>query len=254
MDIKTPNWATSKTIGDISEIAVLSPIKTGIVPGERRTYEERLRTSIEVIAYRHEHNVPTLLDKVPTIHFGRMMIIRPEQYLVGSRVDGVRYTGDGRVPTQMDSFVEAGSAASGLVAAPELRSWLLTLVEFDGDLKVYMRDVARYLSKSFDQLYENCEEFPGTAKFDEFWLWIRRYQINTSFFYVPDRDLTVARARELKRIKPELDKLAAGLACSAPPAGPGTDQAIDDSPERTEQPSRRPPTNGTIASQDSDGG
>jgi hypothetical protein len=209
MDVASTPWAESKTIGAISEIAVMSPIKMGLVPGERRTYEQRLRELIDVIAARHARGVPTLLDKVRTIHFGRMMIIRPEQYLVGSKVDGVRYAADAPtvpVPTQMDLFVEATAAAAGQVAAPQLRSWLLTLVEFDGDLRVYMRDVARYLADSFDQIYENCDDFPTTEKFDDFWLWIRRYQINTDFFYAPDRDMTVARAREFERFKRAFDQ------------------------------------------------
>src|ERR1700681_972443 len=70
------NWAASKTIGGISEIAVLSPIKKGCVPGERRSYEERLAFAIDNLADRHRQGLPTELSRIPSIHFGRMIIIR----------------------------------------------------------------------------------------------------------------------------------------------------------------------------------
>jgi hypothetical protein len=171
---------------------------------------------IDVMATRHEHGVGTILDRVPTIHFGRMMIIRPEQYLVGSKVKGVQYTQDPAVPMQMDPFRDTASKSIG---SPPLRSWLLTLVEFDGDLRVYMRDVARYLAENFDRIYVNCDDFPGTKNFDQFWLWIRRYQITTNFFYAPDRDMTVARAREFQRFKLAADQMNAAPP-TPPPGGP----------------------------------
>ena len=90
------NWANSQTIGGVSEIAVMAPIRNGVIPNERRTYEERLRFAIENLAGRVKQGIPTELDKVATIHFGRMMIIRPEQYLVYSDVEGVDYDGGSR--------------------------------------------------------------------------------------------------------------------------------------------------------------
>ena len=40
-------WAESKRSGVVSELSLLTPIKPGLVPGERRTYEERLRDHLE---------------------------------------------------------------------------------------------------------------------------------------------------------------------------------------------------------------
>jgi hypothetical protein len=136
------DWAASKTIGGVSEIAVLSPVKRGCVPGERQTYEERLAFAIDNLADRHRQGLPTELGRITSIHFGRMIIIRPEQYLLYSEINGVDYyppderpnTVDGRIPRPIDEQ-EPQKADS-----PKLRSFLLTLVEFDGDLKIYMRD------------------------------------------------------------------------------------------------------------------
>ncbi|WP_372782878.1 hypothetical protein [Phenylobacterium sp.] len=208
-------WAGSKSIGRVSEIAVLSPIRKGCPPGERRTYEERLRQAINSVAQRHMHGLPTELSRVPTIHFGRMIIIRPEQYLVGSEIPGVDYyatsgvgptggSGGDQVPLPMDDFGEMVSTQQPKTDLG-LRSWVLTLVEFDGDLKVYMRDIAVKLGKDFDSIFMNCEHYPGTAHFEPFWAWIRRYQITTQLFYATYSDLTVARLKQLEFFKAQFD-------------------------------------------------
>src|SRR5262245_51831773 len=109
---KRLNWATSKTVGGITEIAVLVPVKTGVVPLERRTYEERLLAVIDNLEDRHRRGLPTELTKIPAIHFGRLILIRPEQYMLYSGLSGVRYypeptdtAASGRVPLPVDDYV-----------------------------------------------------------------------------------------------------------------------------------------------------
>src|SRR5262249_52754206 len=150
------NYALSKAVGNVTEIAVMAPIRKGRIFGERRTYEARLRFVISTLQSRVQDGIPTELDKVPTIHFGRMIIIRPEQYLVYSDVPDVKYedpckpTGAaeplGNVPKQMDEFEQPRGR-------PDFRSWLLTLVSFDGDLKVYFKDIATLLNTDFDRVF-----------------------------------------------------------------------------------------------------
>jgi len=229
------NWAVSKTIGGMSEIAVLSPIKKGCVPNERRTYEERLRSLIDGLAERHRQGFPIDLNRVPAIHFGRLTILRPEQYLVGSSVKDVRYFNmpappavagpnqptpvatspstviPGVVPEPFDEFLTLARPSSPPTApaSSEFNSFLLTQVEFDGDLRVYMRDIAEYLADAFDLIFENCEDFPRTRDFEKFWLWVRRYQINTSLFYAAYSDLSVARIKHLEAFKQRFDAFVA---------------------------------------------
>ncbi len=105
------SWATSKTIGGISEIAVLAPIRTGCFPGEQRTYEERLAEAIQNLADRHQQGFPTELGKISSIHFGRMIIIRPEQYLLYSDLEEVSYfegtkTAAGGVPQKINDYID----------------------------------------------------------------------------------------------------------------------------------------------------
>ena len=207
------NWAASKTIGGISEIAVLAPIRLGCPPGERRTYEECTASVIQNLADRHQQGLPTELGRIPTIHFGRMIIIRPEQYLLYSALPGVvDYYPDGKlsdgggIPVPIDDYLDGSRKPP-----PKLRSFLLTLVEFDGELKAYMRDIAAFLARDFDRVFENCEDFPGTRNFEQFWLWIKRYQINTNLFYAPYSNLSTVRIRQLEDFKRRFDALVARI-------------------------------------------
>jgi hypothetical protein len=204
------NWALSKTVGRTTEIAVLAPIKKGRVPGERRTYEARLRFIISTLQSRIEQNLPTELDKVPTIHFGRMIIIRPEQYLVYSKDSNVVYEpgskGEPRaIPAQMDDFHDGSKPAP----RADFRSWLLTLVSFDGDLKVYFKDIAAFLDSDFDRVFVNCEDFPSVRCFEQFWTWIRRYQINVDLFYPRYPNLSLVRIKQLEDFKRRFDTFVA---------------------------------------------
>ena len=206
-------WATSKPVGGVSEIAVLVPIRYGCPPGERRSYEECLAAAIQNLADRHLQGLPNELNRIPAIHFGRMIIIRPEQYLLYSDLAGVAYYKDSektnpagrKIPKPVDDYQEGEGKAA------QTRSFLLTLVEFDGDLKVYMHDIAEFLARDFDKIFVNCEDFPGTRKFEEFWLWIKRYQINANLFYSRYWNLSTARIKQLEDFKRRFDALVARI-------------------------------------------
>ncbi|MBR1122724.1 hypothetical protein JQ628_14445 [Bradyrhizobium lablabi] len=207
---KQLNWAMSKTVGGITEIAVLAPVKKGTVPTERRTYEERLVAVIDNLADRHRRGLPTELSRIPAIHFGRLILIRPEQYLLHSRLSEVEYESDpdlpktlggGRVPRPIDDY----AAETRTMPQGDLRTFLLTLVEFDGDLKVYMREIAKFIGSDFDRVFENCEGYPTSVNFERFWLWVRRYQINTNLFYAPYSNLSVVRIKQLEDFKRRFD-------------------------------------------------
>ena len=117
--------ATSRSVGLLSEVAVLSPIRKGRVPGERRTYEERARTLIATIENRVQQGIPHELDAVTTIHFGEIIVIRPEQYLVYSKVDGVAYKDppDSEQPAPIDDLLYvAGQTAAARPRVPVLSS------------------------------------------------------------------------------------------------------------------------------------
>lgn len=246
------NWANSQTVGGVSEIAVLAPVKKGLIPGQRRTFEERLRFAIANLADRVKRGIPTELDKVPTIHFGRMIILRPEQYLVYSLNTGVDYEDGLQIPKAIDGYHEVepepapeagqgpgpGADQGGSKEAaqksnegakkPEFRSWLLTLVEFDGDLRTYFRDIAQFLSSDFDSVFQNCQDFPGTHDFEDFWEWIRRYQIETNLFFPRYRDLSVVRIKQLQDFKRRFDEFVAKVRSPTGPRVKSMDELFDE--------------------------
>jgi hypothetical protein len=245
-------WATSQQVGGVSEIAVLAPIRKGIVPGERRTFEDRLRAAIANLAKRHQQGIPTELDRVSSIHFGRMIIIRPEQYLLFSRFDGIGYPGgeaDGSerpemappaapfsladIPMPRDDFeaIEDGAGTAKAAAPddrPQPRSWLLTLVEFDGELKSYMRDIVLFMGREFDRIFDNCELYPRSENFEEFWIWIRTFQITTDLFYAPYCDLSVVRIRQLEAFRRRFDAFVAKVRSPTGPRVRSMDEMFDE--------------------------
>jgi hypothetical protein len=204
----------SQRIGGVTEIAVLVAVKRGLIPGESRSYEERLRGAIANIAQRHAQRIPVELDRVSTIHFGRMIVLRPEQ-LQSALPEAQRLGLDDLVPLSFDEFVEIEDHQTIDPPVPTAQSdglpttMLLTLVEFDGELKPYFREIAQFIAGDFDSIFQNCQNFPGTADFELFWRWIRTYQITTDLFYATYPDISVVRIRQLELFKRRFDDFVA---------------------------------------------
>ena len=205
---KPLDWPRFKTVGGQSEVAVLAPIRLGRPVGERRSYAERLRDFIDSVQQRADAGVPTALNRVDSIHFGRIIIIRPEHYLTYSLPEGGGETV--RYPELFADYEEtAGGETTGNLNHREHRSWILTLVEFDGDPRIYFRDIAELVGEDFDQIFMNCEDYPGVVDQEKFWAWIRRYQIEASLFYPVYADLSVVEIKELQRFRREFDAFVA---------------------------------------------
>lgn len=230
MDTGTRTWTTSRSSGNKTEIAILAPIKLGRVPNERRTFEERVRFKIGALMRSTQQGRPTELSRITTIHFARMIVIRPEQYLIYSGYPGFPKPDEeagsganksfkaafGPNPSEtwmFDEFAEIKDGNAGQGDAPvhpfEFRSWLLTQVIFDGDIKVYFRDIAELIKDRFDDVFFNCEDFPGTANFEAFWRWIRRYQIPNDLFMSVYPQLSVPRIKYLEDFKRRFDAFVA---------------------------------------------
>jgi hypothetical protein len=235
-------WAMSASLGGVSEIAVLAPIRKGSPPGERRTYEQVARDAIGNLAARHAQGLPTELGKLSTIHFGRMIVLRPEQYLSYSTRAGVYYYeepgfigpdraedahGPSRqVPKPIDDFREFSDTLKN-PERTDYRSWILTLVEFDGDLKVYMRDIARSLNGDFDAIFKTCEAYPGADRYEDWWSWIRRFQVNVDLFYATYPNLSVVRIKQLETFKRRFDAFVARVRSPTGPRVRSMDELFD---------------------------
>ena len=214
----------------------MSPIKLGCPPGQRRTYEQIARAAIANLQGRHAAGLPTELGKLSTIHFGRMIILRPEQYLSFSRNANLAYApphsaDEPAMPAPIDDFMEVsadrGATAPTPTTGAEYRSWILTMVEFDGDLKVYMREIARSLNSDFDAIFQTCEGYPGAGNFEAWWQWIRRFQISTDLFYATYPGLSVVRIKQLEAFKRNFDTFVAQVRSPTGPLVASMDEMFD---------------------------
>lgn len=233
MDRERLNWARSRWAGNISEFGVMSPIIPGRIPGERQTYEERLRFVLDGLGRRSEAGLPSALRRIPSLHFGHVMIIRPEHYLTNSRLALRDTYYDHRsqgepplphnIPRPLDQYVEFNPVPpKDSVVSPTkdksenpahnpngFRSWLMTQVIFDGDPIKYLREIGEFIENDFDRVFENCEDYPMARDFEPFWAWVKRYQIRPDVFYTPYPDLSVARMKQLQVFKDRFDVFVA---------------------------------------------
>jgi hypothetical protein len=179
-----PNWVTSKIVGGVSEVTLFTPIKKGLVPGELRTYEQRLETELQLVQQRIDQGTPTPIGHLPTIHFARWLILRPTQYLYCDKLN---------------------------VDLDTLTSWLFFTSNFDGDMKTYLRDFSVVLAEDVDRIWSNCEGYPpgGSKDFDAYWAYAKRYQLTTDAFSNAYPGLSVPRIHQLAVFKELFDAFVA---------------------------------------------
>lgn len=179
-----PNWVTSKSVGGVSEVTLFTPIKKGLIPGELRTFEQRLEADLQLVQQRIDQGIPTPIGHLPTIHFARWLILRPTQYLYCDKVD---------------------------VDLNTLTSWLFFTSNFDGDMKTYLRDFSVVLGEDVDRIWGNCEGYPpgGARDFDAYWAYAKRYQLTTDAFSNAYPGLSVPRIRQLAVFKELFDAFVA---------------------------------------------
>lgn len=188
-------WANSKMVGGVSEVTLLTPINLGPIPGEGRTYEQRLRQELASVQARVALGMPTPVGRISSIHFARWLILRPEQYL--------------QLSASFAPFV--ATVANGAPDENRYRSWLFFTSNFDGDLKSYLRDFAVFLATDVDRIWGNCQGYPegGARDFEAYWNYAKRYQIPTDAFYNAYPGLSVARIHQLSSFKQRFDEFVA---------------------------------------------
>jgi hypothetical protein len=206
--VKAYQWAQSKFVGGVTELILLTPITPGPIPGERRTYEERLRSELGSIQRRVERGLNTPISIIPTIHFAGWLILRPEQYLQGSVFPRT-------APPLLDPYTPADQPPTHDYG---FRTWLFFTSYFDGDMKDYLREFSNFLGKDVDRVWGNCEGYPehGSMDFEAFWQYAKRHQIQTDAFFNAYPGVTVPRIYQLKVFK---DRFAAFVRATRNPDG-----------------------------------
>jgi hypothetical protein len=178
-------WIDSKTVGGVTELTLLTPIKRGLIPGEARTYEQRLASHLSTVQRRIEDNIPNPIGRLAMIHFARWQILLPDHYLhydQAARVEGHQY-----------------------------QSWLLFTSNFDGDLKVYLNEFSAFIADDVDRIWGNCEGYPpgGSRDFDAYWAYAKKHQITTQAYFNAYPGLTVPRIHELVAFRRMFDEFVA---------------------------------------------
>jgi hypothetical protein len=217
-------WATSIVRSRVTEVTVLTAIKRGFIPGEYRTYEERLRNLLQSLNERANKNIPTPISIIATIHFARWFIVRPEQYLRYSSIPGIVYEDDGSkrpadptaspptlrhsVPAPYDPDYRDSSAGT---EPPILPSWLVFTSNYDGDLKAYIRMFSEQIAGEMDRVWSNCEGYPlaGARDFEKFWLYVRAHQVETNAFFAAYPQMSTPRVNQARVFKDQFDAFVA---------------------------------------------
>jgi hypothetical protein len=205
-----PNWVTSKSVGGVSEVTLMTPIKKGLVPGELQTYEQRLDAELQLLQQRIDQGVPTPIGHLPTIHFARWLIIRPAQYLYCDKEQ--LYCDQGTtIRSRAGTPTDDPDARKVDVDLDTFTSWLLFTSNFDGDMKTYLRDFSVVLGEDVDRIWGNCEGYPlgGSRNFDEYWAYAKRYQLTTDAFSNAYPGLSVPRIHQLAVFKDLFDAFVA---------------------------------------------
>jgi hypothetical protein len=202
-------WVTSKSVGGVGEVTLFTPIKKGLVPGQLLTYEQRLYVELQRVQQRVDQGIPTPVGHLPTIHFARWLILRPDQYLYCDK-DQLYCDGDAVFHAQEARSHDA-SVRRVKVDFCTLTSWLFFTSNFDGDMKTYLRDFSVALGEDVDRIWGNCEDYPpgGSKDFDAYWAYAKRYQLTTDAFSNAYPGLSVPRIRQLKIFKDLFDAFVA---------------------------------------------
>lgn len=214
--------AESIRLKGATELTVMTPIRRGLISGEIRTYEERLRSALQSLKKRAAQSIPTPIGQIPTIHFARWYILRPEQYLRFSTIPHITEADpshpfqtssrppslpETRLSLQDPNYRELTGDASDTESAPTLPSWLVFTSNFDGDLKAYIREFSSNLATDLDLIWSNCEGYPdrGAADFETFWAYIQSYQLEVGAFFAAYPELTTPRIQQLAAFKDAFD-------------------------------------------------
>lgn len=171
--------ALSQTIGAVSEMTLLLPIKQGLTTQLDPTFPtlfnpalpqvrwaDNLRKALELVRGFVERGEITALNQMATIHFARWVLIDDDaRLLFSSNFDGSwdRYLRDFAV-----------------VANPRAMPWM-------------------------DLVWRNCVGYPGTEDFQDFGDWVRKYQVETTLFFPNIPETTVRDIAWLKKFKKRFD-------------------------------------------------
>lgn len=171
---------TSTTLGGVTNLSVMAPIKIGLVEGfEPISYLERLRKVLDALhSARRNKRESELFPPLFPDSIGRFGIIHHFRYAI--------------VPPDSGA---ASHLSTGL--------WRLSLnVTFDGGWEPYMRIIYRDLGTLLDLLFCHCNDYPGSrrSRFEDYCRWVRENEVESGTFYT-DSMITLGDQRYLAAVE-----------------------------------------------------
>lgn len=152
---------------NISGQAYALMVWTPIVPGRERSLQDTLQAFPEGEA--------SPLAKLGSTHFARWIVL-----------SSLHYQGP---PQQQDHLKNA---------------YLLFVSNFDGAVEEYLRSMARTIPVEVDAIWSHCAGYPGSQNIPGFASYLRKNQIDTTFFVSAYPEATVADVRESLALRTSL--------------------------------------------------
>jgi hypothetical protein len=142
--------------GSVYGLTILSPIKDD--PKSEVSHNLALRMYLAKLP-RHQHSP---FARVSSTHFARLVV--------------------------MDDVVYVGMPA----CEEHLQSkYLVFESNFDGDLDTYLERMAVEIPETVDAVWQHCVGFPGVADVAAFKAYMKKCQVETTFFFADVNDKTV---------------------------------------------------------------
>jgi len=152
-------------------LTILSPI---INNGSRAASQDlALRKHLSTLA----NGVHSLFARVPGTHFARLVVM-----------DDVVFVGH---PSAIDHL---GS------------QYLIFTSDFDVtvDLDTYLRSMAQTIPVELDQIWKHCVGYPGAADAGKFADYMKKCQVETTFYFADVNDKTLGQTLKALKVKDEL--------------------------------------------------
>ena len=155
--------------GQLYGLTILSPI---INNGSRSASQDlALRKHLSSLA----NGVHSPFARVAGTHFARLVVM-----------NDVVFVGN---PSKIDHL---GS------------QYLIFTTDFDGDLDAYLRTMAQSIPAELDQIWKHCVGYPGAADAGKFADYMKKCQVETTFYFADVNDKTRDQTLKALQVKAEL--------------------------------------------------
>jgi hypothetical protein len=155
--------------GQLYGLTILSPIRN-----DRPGAISHVLALREHLSHMDRHD-GSPFARVPGTHFARLVVMG-DVVFVGS-------------PSKIDHLAS---------------HYLIFTSDFDGDLDTYLRTMAQAIPAELDQIWKHCVGYPGAADAGKFADYMKKCQVETTFYFADVNDKTLGQTLKALQVKTEL--------------------------------------------------